>query len=151
MKPSKFQRAISGFQWKKINLRAVGALLIFLLSWIAVPATMLAEHSAEEFCSMECCVADGHCCCAAAKPFVEGKDYSDIPKLALPELVSQCPCPVTPPSSSKLVHSQIAPKQFRNLVVKEPPLPVQYVEQALYNSPHISPNSSRAPPASLHA
>jgi hypothetical protein len=145
----KFQRAISGFQWKRINLRAAGALLIFLLSWMAVPAAMLAHQDSEEFCSMECCVADGHCCCAAAKPFVEGKDYSDVPKFASPELASQCPCPVTPPSSSKLAHGQIAPNQSRNLAVVESSLQIQCVEQTLYNSPQLSPNSSRAPPVTL--
>ncbi|MDX2044362.1 MAG: hypothetical protein SF097_24345 [Acidobacteriota bacterium] len=139
-----FQRAL-----KKINLRAAGALLIFLLSWIAVPASMLVEHSAEEFCSMECCVADGHCCCAASKPFVEGKDYSDIPKLALPELTSQCPCPATPPSSSKIARGQIAQTHSRHLAVAEHSLPIYYREVTFYRSPQLSPNSSRAPPADL--
>ncbi len=145
----KFQRATSSLQRKTINLRAASALLIFLLSWIAVPAPMLAEHSAEEFCSMECCVADGHCCCAASKPFVEGKDYSDVPKLALPELASQCPCPVTPPSNSKIAHSQITQTHWRYLAVTEHPLPIYHREDTFYRSPQLSLHSSRAPPVML--
>jgi hypothetical protein len=149
MQFQKFQRAFSSFQWKTINWRAAGALLIFLLSWTAVPASMLAQHEAEEFCSMECCVADGHCCCAVAKPFVEGKDYSDIPKISLPELASQCPCPVTPPSSSKLAHSQVAQTHSRFLAVSQQPLPTHQGKKNFYRSPQLTPNSSRAPPASF--
>ena len=141
MKFSKFQRVIG-----KINLRAAGALLIFLLIWIAVPAAMLAEHSTEDFCSMECCMAEGHCCCAAAKPFVEGKDYSDIAKFNSPEIGSACPCPVTPPSNSKITPNQIARTLSRVLAVDEQPLPIHRAQDSFYRAPQLTPNSSRAPP-----
>lgn len=124
-------------------------LLIFLLSWTAAPASLLVRHEAEEFCSMECCVADGHCCCAASKPFVEGKDYSDVPKLELPELASQCPCPVTPPSSVKIAHGQLAQTHSRFLVIDEQPVPIYHGEDMFYRSPQLTPNSSRAPPAAF--
>lgn len=151
MKFPNFQLVISSFQRqrKTINWRAAGALLIFLLSWTTAPAALLAQHEAEEFCSMECCVADGHCCCAASKPFVEGKDYSDIPKLALPELASKCPCPATPSSSSKLAYSRVAQTHSRFLAVSKQPPPIYQSEKNFYRSPQLRPNSSRAPPASL--
>ncbi|MEP7337930.1 MAG: hypothetical protein ABI977_09310, partial [Acidobacteriota bacterium] len=96
----KFQRAIDRIRWRKINLRAASALLIFLLGWSALPAVMLAQEP--DTCWMECCVAEGHCCCATAKPFVEGHDYTGVYKISQPEAAPSCQNPATLPSGIKI-------------------------------------------------
>jgi hypothetical protein len=49
--------------------------LALLIGWLG-PALPLAEGESE-VCAMECCVAEGHCCCCARKPYrILGIDIS---------------------------------------------------------------------------
>lgn len=127
-----------------LRLRAAAALLALALGCFSAPISLAADEP--DVCSMECCVAEGHCCCAAAKPFVEGKDYGDVAKFNLPEFRSSCPCPATPLSSYKIAHSQIARTHSCNLAEDEQTLPTQRGRDNFYRSPQLTPNSSRAPP-----
>ncbi|MBP6820429.1 MAG: hypothetical protein KA368_02745 [Acidobacteria bacterium] len=136
---SKFQKVIS-----KINLRAAGALLIFLLSWAAAPVALLVQQP--DTCSMECCVAEGHCCCAAPKLWVEGQDHSNVGEIEQNRIDSSCPCPVTPPSNSKIVSRQIAANLLYLLAPDESEANVSRREDSFYSSVRFSPDSSRAPP-----
>lgn len=143
----KFQRAIDRIRWRKINLRAASALLIFLLGWSALPATMLAQ--VPDTCSMECCIAEGHCCCATVKPFVEGQDYGDVQKIGQLEAAPSCQNLATLPSGAKVFPRLTTP------VVTHLPAPDDHAQlshrrgESFYLSPQFSPDSSRAPPALL--
>src|SRR5262249_35594319 len=134
-------------QLRKINLRAASALLIFLLGWSALPAAMLAVEP--DVCSMECCVAEGHCCCAARKPFVEGHDYSGIVEVGQADDESSCQRLATPPWGFKILSRQIT------LSVAPLPAPdgtarlIRRGDLSFYRSLHFSPDSSRAPPILL--
>lgn len=74
-------------QW--LRSRAALAILLVALGWLAVPVSLAAQKS--DVCEMECCVADGHCCCAAHRTYVAGQipDGGDI--VTVPELFAPCP------------------------------------------------------------
>jgi hypothetical protein len=146
----KFQRVFDRFQcrrWTKINLRAAGALLIFLVAWSALPVAMLAQES--DVCSMECCVAEGHCCCATHKPFVEGHDYSGVREIGSAEDESPCQGLAALPSGVKILSRQLTTAGAH---LSAPEAPAQRIfrrGENFYRSLRFSPDSSRAPPSLL--
>jgi len=143
----KFQPVIDRRQWKKINLRAAGALLLFLLTWLSVPAAMLAQQP--DVCSMECCVAEGHCCCASQRLWVEGQDHSRIREIGSIEIESSCPCLATPSANAKVFSRQIPQTIWHELAANQPPPLIGHQQRSGYSSLHFSPRSPRAPPASF--
>jgi len=52
------------------RLRVTAVVFALLLGWLSPAMRLMANEP--DVCSMECCVAEGHCCCAARKPFVKG-------------------------------------------------------------------------------
>jgi hypothetical protein len=80
--------------------RAILAALALLVTGLS-PAISLSA-SEPEFCEMECCIADGHCCCDARKPWVKGQNPGDRPIIEPVEIRSQSCYSCTPPSSSNL-------------------------------------------------
>jgi hypothetical protein len=62
--------------------------MLLLLNGLATLATLAASEP--EFCSMECCVAAGHCCCAARKPWVAGQKTGGAPTVAQSQISSKC-------------------------------------------------------------
>lgn len=62
------------------SLRAAAAALALLLGWLGPVLSLAASES--EVCMMECCVAEGHCCCAARKPWVAGQKPDGVPAVA---------------------------------------------------------------------
>jgi len=146
----KFQRVTDRLrwrQWAKVNLRAAGALLIFLFAWSALPVAMLAQES--DVCSMECCVAEGHCCCATHKPFVEGHDYSGVREIGSAENDSPCQRSATPPSGVKILSRQLAPATAHLPAPEKSAQSILRRDEDFYRSLRFSPDSSRAPPAFL--
>lgn len=139
-----FQRATA---WRQLNLRAAGLLLLVLLSWAAVPAELLAQEP--DFCAMECCVAEGHCCCAARKPWVEGQVRGDHPEVGLMQLAAACPCPTTPPAKSTIFPRTLARLAARDHTPAKPNQFISYDAESGYRSPHFTPRSLRAPPTLL--
>jgi hypothetical protein len=137
---SKLQRVIS-----KINLRAAGALLVFLLSWVSAPVAMLAQQP--DTCSMECCIAEGHCCCAAPKLWVEGQDHSNVGEIEQNQIDSSCPCPITLTSTAKILSRHIAANPSLVLAPDEAAADVSRRKNSFYRSIPFSKDSSRAPPA----
>lgn len=137
---TKFQRVLS-----KINLKAAGMLLVFMLSWVAAPASLLAQQP--DVCSMECCVAEGHCCCAAPKLWVEGQDHGGIREIGTTEIESSCPCPVTPPSGVKKLSRQTARTVSHDLTGDGTNQPVLHKHPSVYDSLRFTPKSPRAPPS----
>lgn len=145
----KFQSAVKR-HWQKINLRAVAALLFFLLSWLA-PSAALWEQPLD-YCSMECCVAEGHCCCASQKLWVEGQDHSGVREIGHAEIESSCPCPATPAISAKVFSRRISPTIRHEPAANQPSPLIEHRQSSGYNLLRFSPTSPRAPPASfLHA
>jgi hypothetical protein len=71
--------------WMNGIRAAVGAMLL-LFSALAMPVSLASSET--EFCSMECCVAEGHCCCAARKPWVEGQKPDGRPVIAQTQIFS---------------------------------------------------------------
>jgi hypothetical protein len=71
-----------------------------LLGWLAPVLPLTATDP--DFCSMECCVAEGHCCCAARKPFVKGQvpGADGHPVISEKELNASCPLRCAQPASS---------------------------------------------------
>ncbi len=80
---------------------AILAALALLIASLA-PAISLAV-SEPEVCEMACCVAEGHCCCAARKPWVKGQNPSDHPVFEPAEIKSQSCYSCAPPSSSNFI------------------------------------------------
>jgi hypothetical protein len=80
-------------------LRAVLLALALLVGWLG-PALPLAEGESE-VCMMECCVAEGHCCCGARKPFVKGQvpGADGRPVISDVELTASCPPRCAQPAS----------------------------------------------------
>ena len=130
---------------RKINLKAAGALLIFLMSWSVVPIALVVEQT--DVCSMECCVAEGHCCCAAKKLWVEGQDHGGIREIGTAELETACPCPVTPPSSVKTLSRQTVRVFSHDLMSESARQPILLNPPSLYDSLRFTPKSPRAPPS----
>jgi hypothetical protein len=81
------------------RLRAAAAMFVLLLGWLS-PVTPLTANE-PDFCAMECCVAEGHCCCAARKPFVKGQipGADGHPVISENELKASCPLQCARPSS----------------------------------------------------
>ncbi|MBS1790698.1 MAG: hypothetical protein JST85_23475 [Acidobacteria bacterium] len=136
----KFQRAL-----RKINLKAAGTLLIFLMSWISVPAALVAQQS--DVCSMECCVAEGHCCCAAPKLWVEGQNHGGIREIGSPEIHASCPCPAMPASGVKTFSRQTMRVLAQEFADETASSPIQWTRPSRYRSLRFTPKSPRAPPS----
>ncbi|HEX9002405.1 MAG TPA: hypothetical protein VGB07_21040 [Blastocatellia bacterium] len=130
---------------RAINWRAAIALFVLLTSWSATPVSQWAQPL--EYCSMECCVADGHCCCASQKPFVEGQDHSGVGEIGQVAIQTSCPCPATPSASAKVFSRQIPQTLWHDPVPDLPLLLRNHRRNSDYSSLHFSPRSPRAPPA----
>src|SRR5215510_14256410 len=81
--------------------RAIFATLTLFVTSLS-PAISLAA-SEPEFCEMACCVAEGHCCCAARKPWVKGWRPDGLHIIEPVEIKSQSCYSCPPPSSSNFI------------------------------------------------
>jgi hypothetical protein len=73
--------------------------IALLLGWLG-PGMRLAA-SEPDVCEMECCVAKGHCCCAAQKHFVKGHvpGTDGRPVISENDLAASCPLRCAQPAS----------------------------------------------------
>jgi hypothetical protein len=132
------------------RLRASAALLALLLGWLSPALRLMASEP--DVCRMECCVAEGHCCCASHKPFVKGHvpGADGRPAVSEKELTASCPLRCAQPSSG-----------FHHLQFPKAPI-VKYagevdVAQSIYaRTPHFARDTladdhaaPRAPPIAL--
>jgi hypothetical protein len=81
--------------------RAIMAALALLVTSLS-PAISLAA-SEPEFCEMACCMAEGHCCCAARKPWVKGRRPDGQPIIEQVQIRSQTCYSCAPPSPSNFI------------------------------------------------
>lgn len=81
------------------RLQASAVMFALLLGWVSPVTPLMANEP--DFCSMECCVAEGHCCCAERKPFVEGRlpGSDGKPVISEKELTAPCPLQCAQPGS----------------------------------------------------
>ncbi|MGH9854406.1 MAG: hypothetical protein ACREBD_31565 [Blastocatellia bacterium] len=86
--------------------RAIFAAVALLFASLSPSLSLSASEP--EFCEMACCMAEGHCCCAARKPWVKGKKPDDRPIIEPVEIRSQSGCPCVAPSSSNCVPRETA-------------------------------------------
>src|SRR5262245_43560441 len=87
-------------------LSAIFVALALLFTTLSPALTLSASES--EFCEMACCVAEGHCCCAARKPWVKGQNPDGHPIIGPVEIKSQSCYSCAPPSSSNFISREIA-------------------------------------------
>lgn len=120
------------------------ALLVASLS----PAISLSA-SEPEFCEMACCVADGHCCCAARKPWVKGQKPGDQPIIEPVEIRSQSCYSCTPPSSSNFISREIARPAAHDLNPLRRQVIAYHNPSLAHRSIWFTPTPPRAPPALL--
>jgi hypothetical protein len=85
--------------------RAIFAALTLLFA--CLPPALSISASEPEFCGMACCVAEGHCCCAARKPWVKGRKPGDHPIIEPAEIGAQSCYSCDTPSSSNFIPREI--------------------------------------------
>ncbi|MBL8172381.1 MAG: hypothetical protein JNJ50_29750 [Acidobacteria bacterium] len=130
--------------WRTVNWRALAALALLLLSWSASPVSLLASEP--DYCAMECCVADGHCCCASRKLYVAGEERDEHPTWQTARLEAPCPCPATPASTASFISRQVVSAVTLLATTSSAPILILRDQGSLYRSFRASPDSSRAPP-----
>jgi hypothetical protein len=129
------------------TLRAVFAALALLVTSLS-PALSLAA-SEPEFCEMACCVAEGHCCCAARKPWVKGQNPGDQPVIEPVEIRSQSCYSCAPPSSSNFVSREPAHPAAHNFDLARRQALTYHTPSRAHHSIWFTPTPPRAPPALL--
>jgi hypothetical protein len=139
MKANEFKQPAT---WRAVFLAV--ALLVNSLS----PALSL-YASEPEFCEMACCVADGHCCCAARKLWVKGQKPEDHPLIEQVEVASQSGCPCTPPSSSIFIQREIARPSAHDFDLGRPHIIAYHNPSRAHHSVWFTTTPPRAPPGLL--
>ncbi len=81
------------------QLRVAAAAIALLLAWLSPALRSMADEP--DVCGMECCVAEGHCCCAARKHFVKGHvpGADGRPAVSEKEVRASCPLRCAQPPS----------------------------------------------------
>ena len=126
--------------------RAIIAALTLLLTSLS-PAISLAA-SEPEFCEMACCVAEGHCCCAARKPWVKGQNPGDRPVFEPVEIRLQSCYSCTPPSSSNFISRETA-RTAHDFDLARRQAFAYHTPSWAHHSIWFTPTPPRAPPALL--
>jgi hypothetical protein len=81
------------------RLRVAAVVLALPLGWLSPALRLVANEP--DVCGMECCVAEGHCCCAARKHFVKGHvpGSDGRPVISEKEFTASCPLRCAQPAS----------------------------------------------------
>jgi hypothetical protein len=130
---------------RKLGLRAAWAVLALALGWLA-PVVTFASF-VPDVCRMECCVAEGHCCCSPRHALVEGQIPDGRGRAGAAQLSRPCPnncaTPVSPGSASARAAERAPLHHFDGAEDGLPPPPGQTV---IHHSLQNRPSSPRAPP-----
>jgi hypothetical protein len=131
-----------------LRLRAVVVALALALSWLSAPLSLFFWEP--DVCEMECCIAEGHCCCATRHAYVKGREPKpgDVSLTIETTLTNRCPvgCAASGISAqnnlSRAAHAQV------------PLTTITYGPPQLYRDRFLigrrfaaQPSSPRAPPA----
>jgi hypothetical protein len=132
-----------------LRLRVAVAALALALSWLSAPISLAFWEP--DVCEMECCIAEGHCCCATRHAYVKGREPKpgDVSLTIETTLTNRCP--------SGCAASGISAKNnlLRAAHSQAPLITLADVSPARYRGPFLfdqqfaaQPSSPRAPPAS---
>lgn len=127
--------------------RAIFAALALIVTCLS-PALSLAA-SEPEFCEMACCVAEGHCCCAARKLWVKGQKPDSHPTIEPVEIKSQSCYSCAPPSSSNFTSREIARPAATSFDLAQRHAFGYHNPALAHHSIWFTPTPPRAPPALL--
>lgn len=131
-----------------LRLRAAVAVLALAASWISTPLSLATIEP--DVCEMECCIAEGHCCCTVRRPYVKGNE----PKPG--DISITVETALTDPCTAGCVASGISAKNklLRAAQAQAPLVTLASIPLELYQSPSLldhqfiaQPSSPRAPPA----
>ncbi len=131
-----------------LRLRAAVAVLALALGWISTPLSLAAIEP--DVCEMECCIAEGHCCCAVRLPYVKGNEPKPGDVSLTIETALTDPCPAGCAASGVSVKNKL----LRAAHAQAPLVTLASIPPELYQSPFLldhqftaQPSSPRAPPA----
>ncbi|MBO0859333.1 MAG: hypothetical protein J2P21_12800 [Chloracidobacterium sp.] len=125
--------------------RAIFAALTLLFSNLS-PAMSLAT-SKPEACEMACCMAKGHCCCAARKPWVKGRKTNGRIVIEAAEIKSQSCDFCAPSSSSNFISREIAQPAANDFGLARRHAFGYHNPLRAHRSIWFTPTPPRAPPA----
>jgi hypothetical protein len=132
---------------KPATWRAIIAALALLVTSLS-PAISLAA-SEPEFCEMACCVAEGHCCCAARKPWVKGRSPDGYPIIVPVQIRSQSCYSCALPSPSNFISRETARPATHVLDLALRHVFAYHNPLRAHHSIWFTPTTPRAPPALL--
>jgi hypothetical protein len=131
-----------------LRLRAVVVTLALALSWLSTPISLAFWEP--DVCEMECCIAEGHCCCATRHAYVKGREPKPGDVSLTIETTSTRPC------AAGCAASGISAKNNLHRAASAPPplIALAAISPARYQGPFLfdhqfaaQPSSPRAPPS----
>jgi hypothetical protein len=131
-----------------LTLRAAVAAVALALSWLSAPLSLAFWEP--DVCEMECCIAEGHCCCATRHAYVKGREPKpgDVSLTIETTFTNRCPvgCAASGISSqNNLPRAAHAQAPLATLAYLPPQL---YRDRYLFWRQFAArPSSPRAPPA----
>jgi hypothetical protein len=128
------------------RLRAAAAVLVLALGFLAPPISL--AGSEPDVCEMECCVEEGHCCCAAHHAYVAGQlpKPGEVSLGSGTELTAPCPANCAGASSSLRLHFPRGQQATAHFVTASGAVLAHGQRGALPCSFVARPYASRAPP-----
>ena len=131
-----------------LRLRAAVAAMALALSWLSAPLSLASWEP--DVCEMECCIAEGHCCCATRRAYVKGREPKPGDVSVTLKTTLTKPCPAGCAASGISSQNNLPCAAHAPSLLVEPafiPLP-RYRGQFLLAYPFAAqPSSPRAPPA----
>jgi hypothetical protein len=131
-----------------LRLRAVVVTLALALSWLSAPISLAFWEP--DVCEMECCIAEGHCCCATRHAYVKGREPKpgDVSLTIETTLTNRCPVGCAASGISAQNNLPRAAQAQAPLTTSTSVPPQFYRDQFLsYHRFAAEPSSPRAPPA----
>jgi len=131
-----------------LRLRGMTAALALALGWLSVPLSLASWEP--DVCEMECCIAEGHCCCATRRAYVKGHEPKpgDVSITIETTLTNPCPAGCAASGISSQNNLLRAAHTHAPLVKPYTILPERYRERISPDHQFTAqPSSPRAPPA----
>jgi|SRR5262245_6432948 len=131
-----------------VRLHVAAAALILFLGWVSVPLSLASMEPL--VCEMECCIAEGHCCCAVRRPYVKGHE----PKPGVVSLTNQTTLTNSCPAGSAASGISAKNNLPRAVRTQTPSATLASIPLEHYQSPFLldqqsatQSSSPRAPPS----
>jgi hypothetical protein len=133
----------------RFRLRVAAAALALALGWISTPLSLASWES--DVCEMECCIAEGHCCCATRRAYVKGQEPKPGDVSISLETTLTNPCPAGCLASGFTAQNKLPRSAHAHAPITTPGnISVKlYRDRFLLDRQFVArPSSPRAPPAS---